>query len=352
MRARALLVALLVGGAVLPAAGAAARAPGAFAPEVVVSGLNNPRQVSFSNGYKRVLVAEAGRGGKRCSPDGCAGRTGSVTLVRHAGRTTNGTPHRIVRGLLSFAAPNGAFGVGSDGASARSLNRIYVAMTYAPPDIIPSPLPSRQAGKLLRADRNGDVRIAANITAVEQSQDPDGQGVDSNPYAVLSLRHRQIVADAAGNTLIEVRGGRARVLTVFPDHNGGDAVPTSLALGARGNILVGDLGHEKPGAARVWKVSPSGRILGWRGGFTTVTGVDVQDGFLYVSELFGGEQGFGQMTRVGPRGARTHRPVPLPAGVAVHAHKVYVAAWSVSDRDGADLGDVQLEPGQLWRFRW
>lgn len=321
--------------------------------DVVVTGLNNPRQVDFAPSFRSLVIAEAGRGGSKCNDSGCYGRSGSVTRVVHPGQTTGASPTRVVRGLLSAAGPNGEFAVGPDGACSRSRNAINIAMTFAPPDVLPSGLPGRQAGKLLYADEQGDVRIRADITAVEQAQDPDGQGVDSNPYAVLCLPGRQIVADAAGNTLIEVRHGRAEVLTVLPNHNGVQSVPTSLTLGPDGNIYVGELAGEKAGVARIWKVSPGGEILGWTGGFTTIVGVDVtNDGAMWASELFGGRQGFGRLTRVAPDGTRSHRQVPLPGGLQVHLNKVYVAAWSVSDADGADLGGFQLEPGQLWRFRW
>ena len=335
-------------------ASAARSAPSAreAGARVVVSGLNNPRQVSFGPDLHSIVVAEAGRGGRKCGEFGCWGRTGSITLVRRPGETVGAAPNRVVRGLVSAAGPQGEFAVGSDGACARRLNRIHIAMAFAPRRFVPDGVPAWQLGKLLRGDLSGDVSVAANVTAVERS-DPDGQGFDSNPYGVLCLRNRQIVADAGGNTLVDVRDGRARLLTVFPDHDGGDAVPTSLTAGPDGNIYVGDLGHLRPGAARVWKVSRSGEILGYRGGFTSVVGVDVtQDGTLYVSELFGGREGFGRITKVAPDGTRSRIDVPLPGGLVVHAGKVYVAVWSISDADGADLGGFTLEPGALWRLRF
>ena len=348
MRTRVVLCVAALVGALLPVAPARS-APG---HEVVVSGLNNPRQISFGPGKKTLVVAEAGRGGPRCNDFGCWGRTGSVSVVPRPGRTTGARPQRAVRGLLSVAGPNGEFAVGSDGACAYD-RAIKIAMTFAPREGVPGRLPARQLGKLLSADRAGNVRIQANVTAVERDRDPDGQGFDSNPYSVLCLRNRQIVADAAGNDLIEVRGKRARLLTVFLDHNGVDSVPTSITLGGDGFIYVGELAGEKPNVARVWKLTRSGRVVDWIGGFTTVHGVSVKrDGTMYVSELFGGPEGIGQITKVTPSGRRFHRFVPAPAGILAHWNRVYVAAWSISDADGADLGGFQLEPGQIWRLRW
>lgn len=345
----------VVGGLVTagPAAASGGPPPAPGNPQVVVSGLNNPRQLSLVAGD--LYIAEAGRGGPTCSEEaGCIGTSGSVSLVRDVYYRHNTAPRRIVRGLLSSAAPDGAFAVGSDGVSVRH-DKVFVAMTYAPPDLIPAPLPSEQAGKLLLA-RYGRVRPYADISAVEINHDPDGAGVDSNPYAVLALPGRQLVADAAGNTILQVVNGHVSVFAVLPDHDGHQAVPTSLAVGPHGVIYVGELNGENPGTARVWKLSSSGHVLGWIGGFTTVTGVAVRwDGTLYVSELFaGGTAGPpGQVTRVKRNGARTSYPVPFPAGIAVdHGHHVYVSAWSVSDSDGADLaGDgTTAPPGQVWRL--
>ena len=58
----------------------------------------------------------------------------------------------------------------------------------------------------------------ANISAYEQANDPDGMGVDSNPYAVLALKDKVLVADAAANTVFEVdRHGEVSVFHVFPN---------------------------------------------------------------------------------------------------------------------------------------
>ncbi|MEV5612865.1 hypothetical protein [Streptomyces sp. NPDC052225] len=93
----------------------------------------------------------------------------------------------------------------------------------------------------------------------------------------------------AGDDLVVVSpGGRAKPFTVFPNRNGHVAVPASIALGPDGNLYVGDLNGEAARAtARVWKVSPGGRILGWTSGFGPVTGVAADGhGDLYVSRLF------------------------------------------------------------------
>ncbi|HST64389.1 MAG TPA: ScyD/ScyE family protein [Mycobacteriales bacterium] len=359
-----------------PSGAAPAVVPTALSqPVVVATGLDNPRQLSLLG--TDLYIAEAGRGGTECSEDGCVGTTGAVAKVTQAYRARSATPSRVVTGLLSSAAPDGTFAVGSDGVSAVDLGRVYVAMTYAPPDLLPAPLPGAQAGKLL-LNRLGKTTVAADISAVEIGSDPDGQGVDSNPYAVLALPGRQLVADAAGNTIIEVRAGQApRVFAVLPEHDGNQAVPTSLAVGRDGTIYVGELNGENPGTARVDMLSPTGELIGHVDGFTTISGVAVgADGTLYVSELFGGPDDSpcvgaskacllggpaarraaggvsaadigtpGQVTTVRPDGSRSSRPVPFPAGLAVDpAGHLFVSAFSVLSGDDAEFG------GQVWRL--
>jgi hypothetical protein len=349
-----LAAAVSAGGSLTSAAPAAATdTPAPGNPVVLVSGLNNPRQLVLLGG-RSLLVAEAGRGPQVgvCAQDGgCSSGTGAIALVRNVWAEPPAV-ERIVTDLFSDAAPDGGFAVGPDGVSARSLDLVYIAMTggasLAATRIDP------QLGKLLLS-WHGRLRTAADISAVEAELDPDGLGVDSNPYAVLTLPDgRQLVADAAGNDILEVRGRHVRVFAVLPNHDGNEPVPTSLALGPDGTVYVGELNGEHPGTARVWKLSRTGQIVDWIDGFTTITGLALgPTGVLYVSELFGGASVLpGQVTAVLRNGSRVHYPVPFPAGVAVDLDRhVYVSAWSISDEDGVDLGSgVTAAPGQVWRL--
>jgi hypothetical protein len=356
------------------AATASAKGSQSVAPEgttVVARLLNNPRQISLLEGKKRLLVAEAGRGGSRCEGEGeeafCVGTTGSIASVHLTGK---GKYKRIVRGLLSGAGPDGSFAVGSDGVSARHLDRIYIQETGFPPGT----KPARQNGALLLAKKHHghyDLTRLATITAFEEANDPDGQGVESNPYAVLALYKRTLVADAAGNSILEVSPkGEVSLFAVLPNITDGecagvpndagttgcDPVPTSLAKGPNGHIYVGGLGAEAPGAGSVWELDPdTGAILNTYTGLFTVTGVAVgKDGSIYASELFGGDPAAeipGQVTKIAPDGTRTSTPVPFPAGLAVDSHnRLYVAAFSTSPAGGLGVPGIDTS-GQIWRFR-
>lgn len=373
---------LLIGSAVLTVGGLAAPAAAAppasnpAGPVVVVSGLNNPRQLSFDPAG-RLLVAEAGRAGPTCVGSGqnqtCLGATGSISRVDHPATTEGSRPDRIVRGLLSAGGADGTFAVGSDGVAGRDGN-IYIAMTYAPPDVVPHPLPAKQLGKLLVARAGDRARILADITAVEFAcpncdgyRDPATHKpeLDSNPYSVLALPDgRVLVADAAANDIIEVRNGHARLFAVLPQHGSGktdrQATPTVLANGPDGTILVGELAHEEPGAARIDVLSRGGGYLGFigragsiinvKGGLSTITGLAYDRTGFYVSQLEAGNPSLpGLLTKIDWHGKTTSMAVPFPAGVATNGRgTVYVAAWSIAPASGA-FG-APHSSGQVWRL--
>ncbi|GAB2860631.1 ScyD/ScyE family protein [Nocardioides pacificus] len=346
-----------VTGAEAPPTRESARPP---AHRVVLDGLDNPRQLSLTPDGKRIVVAEAGRGSAGpagCTGEGedafCVGRTGKVTVF-----TPGGKRRHVMRGLLSGTGPDGSFAVGSDGAGKRPGGPFYAIITEAPPEL-PSSVPGWQSGKLLASKAGGGARVVADIARFEERRDPDGEGVESNPYSLLALKDRVLVADAAGDSILQVRRGRVSLWALMPEYGPRtDAVPTVLSLGADGRVYVGELHSEQPGKAKVHRFSRSGRLLRSWGGFTTVTGVDVAaDGTMYVSELFGGGCGFdqiptcfpGRVVRVRPGGARAARDVPFPAGLTLRRGVPYVSAFSVSPAAG--FGGNPEWSGQVWRLR-
>lgn len=349
-------------------------------PVVVVSGLNNPRQLSLVHDGV-LLVAEAGKGGDLATitdPEGGRqglGYTGSVSAVLKPAWAHNQHPLRIVRGLLSAAAaadgPNGPKGggaTGPDGVSAKSLRRIGVVETTFGPSVPPAA--KARDGHLLLTRPFGPIRPFADITGFETAKDPDGMGVDSNPYAVLAYRGGWLVADAAGNDVLRVnQHGHISLFRKFanirtgpcagqfdpPPFAGCNFVPTSLASDRWGNVYVGSLASFAPGQARVVKLDRYGHTLKMWTGFSTVTGVAVgHDGSLYVSQLFADPANPGPpgvLTRV--QGShRTNVDVPFPAGVAVdHKNNVYVSAFSISPDTGGGIPGIDSS-GQVWRLRF
>lgn len=334
-------------------------------PSVVASGLNNPRQIQLISGDGGLLVSQAGTGGPNCQPDPmdptsqfCVGATGSVSLVLVPQFGTNKHVIDIAKNLSSGAGPDGSFAVGSVGASGTDYGQFKLVNDID--------------GTLSNARPFGAPQVLADITAAEQSQDPDGQGPDSNAYGVLKLQGRTLVADAAANTVWSVdEAGTVTPFAVFPNITDGDCadqpndngttgcdfVPTSLAQGPDGGIYVGALAGETPGAGRVVKLdATSGAVLQTWTGLTTVTGVAVgRDGSIYASELFGGDPSApvpGELVRITTSGTRTSKAVPFPAGVAVDRfNNVYVAAFSTAPGTGLGIPGTDSS-GQIWRLRF
>jgi hypothetical protein len=304
-------------------------------PKIVAKGLDNPRQLSRTDG--ELVLGLAGRGD----------HTAKLGAIKH------GHIRYVMKGYFSFADADGSFAIGMNGASKRS-GGAYFGLDVpkkAPPG-------QRRDTWLLSKHRGGNVHKLANVAKFERQNDPDGEGVESNPYSVLALKGKVLVADAAGDYIARYRHGRLSVWAVMPEYGPKtDAVPTVVARGGDGKIYVGELHSEKPHKAKVWKFSRHGkRLRSWHG-FTTVTGVArTKSGALYVSELFGGPCSVneipdcfpGRVVKVAPNGHRTFYRVPFPAGVAARGKHVWVNAFSVCPGNGCQ--DNPHWSGRVWHF--
>ena len=185
------------------------------------------------------------------------------------------------------------------------------------------------SGQAIYQLSNGKTNFVANLFEFEAANNPDGQAVDSNPYAVAALSANEaLVADAGANDLLRVDNkGNVEVVAVFPNElvstsnpkslvgcpepiTGfqnlcqlppmlpAQAVPTSIAIGPDGYYYVGELkGFPAPtGASNIWKIAPdaAGAMCGtsadctklFSGGFTSIVDLTFgPDGKLYVAEL-------------------------------------------------------------------
>jgi hypothetical protein len=286
----------------------------------VLSGLDNPRGVlvrSTGSAY----VAEAGTGGSKCISDPefgelCYGYTSKITKLRHDGSVST-----FVSGLVSFAGPDGSFATGVDDVdSANDYNLDFIETSAGGMTL--GGKADTQAGNLLRAQAHQTPTSFGDIDDVEFSQDPDGQGVDSDPYGVTEGPGAayQVVADAAGNDLLKVQNGDVSVLAIFPNQvvqtSDGPVihqpVPTRVALGPDGNFYVGMLGSEFDNGASIWKVTPDGLVSEIAGGFTAIQALDVdKHGNIFVGEMVkswaGTESGdlTGAVIKVAPNGTQT-----------------------------------------------
>ncbi len=331
--------------------------------EVVVDHLNNPRGLEFGDGGV-LYLAEAGDAGPNClDPETCFGFTGSIDKIVGHNLT------RIATNLVSAGGRDGSFTTGVDDVGVQSPGRIFSAVTSAGagglPPIKGAAHALNQLGYLVRTTNDQGVHKVADIDDIEFTTDPDGQGVDSDPYGVAVVGPGHVlVTDAAGNDLIDVDHGVARVLAVFPNNDAGaQSVPTSVAVGPDGNYYVGEFGGEGPptpnGGSRIWKVTPSGEMSVFATDLTTITGVAFgPDGSLYASEFTADRESgspAGDVVRIWPNGSRTvigAGSLFFPGGVAVKANgAVYVSNWSILPANTDPAGPFGGANGQVVKIK-
>jgi len=337
----------------------------------VAQGLNNPRHVAISTDGT-VYVAEAGSGGSgTCipSPEGgqmCFGTTGAITQV------SNGAQSQLVSGLPSLAGEGGTFATGPAGVSAGN-GRVSVVVQGAGTSEANGKVGEDGAllGHLITIDSQGQISDIADLTAYEEANNPDGGEVNSDPYAVLDLGDKWIVADAGANDLLQVTAdGTITTLAVFPTQMvdappflqmppgsqvPAESVPTSVTLGPDGAYYVGELtGFPFPvGGARVWRVVPGQEPTVYASGFTNIIDVTFdQNGNLLVLEI--AKHGLlaaeaaqpgdmvataGALIRVLPDGTQAEvasAGLVMPGGVAVGPDgTIYVSNFSILSGPGA-----------------
>jgi len=320
--------------------------------QVVVSGLDNPRGLAFGP-EGALYIAQAGRGGDGAcgpGPEGirCYGESG--TISRYDPRTGNVTD--VVTGLPSLATEEGQmFAIGPNDLSLHGRGNLMFTIGFGGDPRTRETVFGPDGAKLAqvgRATPDGKWRLLQDLGQAEADRNPAGDEVDSNPYGILALAGKRVVADAGANALLQVRDdGTTTALATFdnrlvdaPPFLGlppgtqipMDAVPTSVALGPDGNYYVGQLtGFPFPlDAANIYRVPANGGApTVFAGGFTHIVDLTFgPDGSLYVVEIakngllaaFNGNDWTGALIRIAPDGTRTEL-VPgvltAPGGVAV-----------------------------------
>ena len=272
---------------------------------VIATGLNNPRGLNFGPDGG-LYVAEAGIGGPGpCAegPEGprCYGPTGSVARVDLSTYAFT----RVATGLVSLAT-DGQFATGIHDISFLGNGNVHMTTGFGGhpsgrADFGPG---ADDLARVVRLRGNGSWSMETDLGLYEAANNPTGDEVDTNPYGILSLPGKQVVADAGANALNQIAAnGTVSTLATFPDRLVDappflelppgtqipmDTVPTSVALGPDGYYYVGQLtGFPFPvDGAYIYRVSPQGGAPEiFATGFTAV--IDVAfgpDGSLYVTD--------------------------------------------------------------------
>jgi hypothetical protein len=271
--------------------------------EVIASGLDNPRGLAF--GPDRALyVAEAGRGGDgECIVNGagatvCFGYTGAIT------RIGDDRQRRIISGLPSVASgpDSPAPGTQADGPHDILFDRfghgIATLGLGGDPRLREDLGPGgTRLARLLRFRLGGGYKFAENLGDYEETANPAGGTIDSNPFGITRLGGNVVVADAGANDIIQVDDGVLSTFVVFPNRtvpgpNGNpipmQPVPTSVAEGPDGGLYVGQLtGFPFPvGGAAVFRVVQGSAPEVFVDGFTNIIDIAFdRTGNLYVLEI-------------------------------------------------------------------
>ena len=333
--------------------------------QVVVSGLDNPRGLTFGTGGQ-LFIAEAGHGGPLPlggGPEGdqYGGLTGKL------GVWANGVLTHPITGLFSAADQSGiaAEGLVSVDAQGRWLTG-QIALNTAPIPPVPPGNPivdaaRAQLGRTIAIDSKTGTwsPIAATGDAdyawADAHKDlvPD-QFPDANPNSVIVVGNTRYVADAGTNILAKVdKDGTVSTVAFMgvPAGSVTDSVSTCVAKAPDGSLYVTELlgGQYAPGGARVWQIWPNGTAKVKWTGFSTIQGCGFDgSGNFYVTEfqvngLNPGPEGnpAGALIKISPTGQRTTYGTGqlfFPSGFAFRGGSAYVSNWSIMPATGGPNG--------------
>ena len=373
MRSPIPLLALAAGVAL--AAGAAAEAA-PYRSESLVTGLLNPRGLVIAPDG-RLLVSEAGSGGPAssgpCITSGagntlCFGATGALGSFD----PSTGSYARPLVGLPSLATAAGEEGSGLSDLTYDGLNLLGVISFGGNPNQLSSS-GSALFGQLVAIDlAAGTITARASISQYELNNDPDFNGLNSNPYALAVLGTKTLVTDAGGNTLLSVNAAnQVSLVSSYPSQNvtlppflpspplpnpyPAQAVPTGLATS--GDYVYSAEFSGFPfvaGSADIYRTDATGTTSLFATGFTSISDIAFgPEGDLYILEYatnFFSPAPSGNLLRLSADGLSRDllaTGLTRPTGLAVDARgRVYVA----NNGDGTNgelLRLTQEVPGPL-----
>ena len=295
--------------------------------DVLASGLNSPRKLAFGTDGL-LYFTEAGIGGAGpCitlrGQNNCYGATSTVK------RLQNGVTVPIVTGLPSLALANGSDASGASDIAFDANGNALVLLGWGGEDKRGSAVEFAQMGTLIRLDSlnpGSSWTVISDLFAFEQVNNPDGQAIDSNPFALTVQGNQVFMADAAANDTLSAKtdGSNLNLQAIFPNRDvqnpfappgnliSMQAVPTAISVGTDGAVYVGQLtGFPFPqGGANIYRIDPSNnQVDTYATDFTNIIDLKFDDiGNLYVlqyaaNSILSGNPA-GALIRLSPNGQR------------------------------------------------
>lgn len=276
----------------------AALAGAASAQEIYMSGLANPRKMTFGSDGT-LYVTEAGFGGGSLGVN-FTGPGGSGTYGLSGGvssRLGSGLQTKVLTSLPSIAAVSGNEATGAADILVGSGGQISVLFGLGGAASQRASLGYRGnlMGTLATYDTTTHDFTVTRDYAAREDADPDGTGeINSNPFGIIRDGAGYAAVDAGANAL-----WRDGSTTVFPTQMEPnpfgpgmvpqDAVPTSLVARQGGGFLVSSLGGFPftQGESRIFSVGADGTYEGEaKYDLTSVVDIDyAPDGSLLVLEI-------------------------------------------------------------------
>lgn len=350
----------LVAAAALSFASGEAAAATYVVTGVAMSGLANPRGLSFGPDGG-LYVAESGAGGNGGSVTSGSGATVFYGLSGAVSRLLGGVQETVLTGLPSLAPTGGGEATGPQDVAFGADGRLRVVIGLGGAPSIRAGLAGETDSALLGTVQTltstGLVTLA-DLAAFEAANNPTGDNVDSNPFGIVAVGSGFAVTDAGGNSVLSIAAdGTISVLATLPatpnplpvGPSDYQAVPTGLATDGAGNVLVGNLTGFPflAGAASVISIAPDGTVSPFADGLTNLIDVAFAGGRAFALEfdsdgLFPplGPGSTGSLYRIKPNGTKVLLLDGLvqPTGLAIGPDGAfYVAVNGNSPTDGEVL---------------
>lgn len=338
---------LLLVAVCLLALGAPALAQGEMPPlpgDEVLGGLSAPRGLAFdANG--NLLVAIAGTGGEvemvLPGPEGEAtmnlGMTGRVVSIAPDGTATD-----LIQGMPSYASPNETLGLYRAIAHGDSLWLVFSGTG-------PGAFGAFWSDSVVELDAATlATKNVINLNGIELTQDPDGNGFDTNVADIAWGPDGTLyIVNAGQNALLSwTPAAGLQVVTAWPDNS----VPDSIEIAENGDFYIGFLGAGlAPGAGKIEHWS-GGALVHTYEGLNAVTDILLDGDTLYAVEMvIFGEQGPGpgRVVMVSEEGATpVAEGLIAPFGIAKGPDgALYVTYGTVAFAPGMLGGVVRLSAG-------